>query len=266
MTKLPLFINTPIRRFDDTEWFYHMEIWRLTGPPSIFLSIGGDKCDVARSDGISIAKGIFPLDYRPPWPSQMKIPDPPPEVTIQLDSDIFPRQTLKQMYDILKEDFEAGWDVVAAPTVHSESLVVMAWNREGVLQGDRVNEVDRVAFGFVGFSPKFIETVVPLYQERHDISTKQNHDMYCFFDMNEDDSTTFSKLVKDQGFKLGVDPRLLVTHRRGIELDMWMAEWVKIWQGAVKNRLVGPYAPNNDFLVEIARKVKDASRKDVGIA
>jgi hypothetical protein len=264
MAKLPLFINTPIRRYDDTEWHYYMSIYQLTGPPSIMLVLPGDKCDVARSDGISMAKGIMPLDNRPPWPRTLVIPEPPPEVTVQVDSDIMPRQTAKQSYDILKEDFAAGWDVVAAPTVHSESLVVMAWNKEGKLYGDRVTAVDKVAFGFVGFSPKFIEEVEPLYVEGLELSNSVPHDMYCYFDKNEDDSTTFSKLVTDQGFKLGVDPRLLVTHRRGFELDMWSAQLVKSWQKAVEYRLVGPYAEDNSFLNKIAEMVKDGAAKRIG--
>ena len=247
--KLPIFINTPIRRYDASEWEYAMDIWQLTGPPSIKLHLCGDKCDVARSDGISMAKGLMPIS-KPPWP-EFKIPEPPPEVTIQIDSDIMPRQPLKQAYDILKEDFAAGWDVVSAPTIHSESLTTMVWVPGGRIPGDRVSEVMMTAFGFVGFSPKFIEEVEPLYVDNSFIGSKSPHDMYCYFDRTEDDSTTFSKLVKDQGFKLGVDPRLLVTHQRGFQLDAWSAQLMKSWQKAVEQHLVGPYAKDNSFLDRI---------------
>jgi hypothetical protein len=269
MAKLPVWIFTPIRRYDDEEWQYYMQIWQLTGPPSIRLVLPGDKCDVARSDGITMAKGILPLDNRPPWPKVLRIPDPPPEVTITIDSDVMPRQSLNDQYKILKEDFEAGWDVVGGITVHSEALAPMVWNKEGKIPGDRVSEVDQIAFGFVGFSPNFIENVVPLYTEKQVAHDKFPHDMYCYFDMNEDDSTTFSKLVTDQGFKLGVDPRLLVTHRRGFELDLWSARLIKVWQKAVENRLVGPFAEDNSFLEKLEEMAKNGNKRgepNTGIA
>ena len=225
--ELAYFIGSPRRRYGDTEWDAYMERWTLAPIPGLRLSYPGDKCDVARSRHINAAKGLAPIDDKGIGFAGAMTLKEPPAVTIQIDDDVWPRQHISEMLRLLHQDFEDGFDVVTAPTVNNETLNVMVWTDDGLMPSDRCVEVSFTAFGFVAFSPKFIREVKPEGEELFWPGTPQAQSVptYCHFALNTDDSMSFSQLVRDQGFKLGCDARLMVTHRKALDLDPTSANW-----------------------------------------
>lgn len=300
--ELAYFMGSPRRRFDDTEWDAVMGRWAaFTGPAGIFLTYPGDKCDVARSRHINVAKGLAPMDdpglgfagniwfdtpasrlLREGKPNTAFVP--PAAMVIQVDSDVWPKMGLADMLRILHQDFEDGFDVVTAPTVNNETLTTMAWTPDGRIPGDRCVEVLQGAFGFVAFSARFIRTVTAekhwhsrrctaecdlrYEEERFWMGTPQEQSvpLYCHFGPNEDDSISFSHLVREQGFKLGCDARLQVAHRKAHDLDPSSAQWMLAYRNVTRAQHEDPTHANRyvDLYLQALRVINRGLMKSEG--
>lgn len=201
----------PCGRSLDSEWLRRMFAWAANARdnwefPWPIIAAHSARVDLARSFIIEVAQ-----KNECSW-------------MLQLDTDVspLPNMPVKKFMAILEEDRRLGFDVVIAPTL-SQNGIVMGWGaKPGSVVDDAPFEVDGGAGGCFAMTKKAVDGL-------RLISTIDGPDgnfkVFCRqSEHGTEDSSLFFNARKS-GFKVGMDRRLRVCHRKSVDYYIDDAAW-----------------------------------------
>jgi hypothetical protein len=208
----------------DADWFSFISGWMDSGRHVVSMpkpARHAGRIDLARSYLIDCAKQNKPWRSLWTWDA-----DCVPMATEMPQYPQYKRQTQETFVELIQEDFDNGFDVVHGPTVNVHGRPSFGFDTaEGylVVQDDAPFHCDWFTGSFIAFSRKAIDAIQPA-------ATLVNQDgqkfvLYCRMGQSHTEDADLCANMRKVGISIGVDPRLLVGHRkpidRFIDKDWW---------------------------------------------
>jgi hypothetical protein len=225
-------LGIPTRTTIDGDFNQYLLEW-LQGQPVAIKTHMGNRVDVNRNFLWEMAKfNNLPM--------------------IMIDTDVFPITPYTEIKKYIKEDFDAGYDVVFAPLLSRiGTLLFTPDNPEDVIK-DTPYPVTISSFGFVAFSQKVVKTypklteadIIRVSLDNLGISNDDKQEImkilkktypeqfpsiiyagipnstpvYFSYTSTESEDANFCRRAKYLGYHLAVDPRISVSHRKVMPL------------------------------------------------
>lgn len=131
---------------------------------------------------------------------------------IFIDNDCLPVTSLKEITEILTEDFKK-YDIVIAPSLSQDRQLM---TNPVIKHNGKLQEIDEGSFTFAGISYDLIKNLKPLAQ--YGTVDGSTFPLYTAYTHQTSEDYQFCRKAKKMGYKVAAEPKIVIDHYKAVRL------------------------------------------------